>query len=109
MGQIPALGLRFAIQFRGDLRWRMGLQAQSIAAVQPLDQNREGLGRIVERPHDLGRVLLQQFAQGLAGLDADGLSLGPVNHIPGLPDGVVAGQFPAKLLRQPAPPQTRSW
>ena len=71
VGQIPALGFRLTTQFRSDFRRRVDLQAQSIAAIQPLDQNREGLCRILERPHDLGRVLLQQFAQGLAGVRTD--------------------------------------
>ncbi len=89
VGHVPALGIGLAAKLFAHGGGWMHLQAQPLAAVQPLDKDGEGLVRVISWAHDGFRISQQQFAQRFAAGDIHGLSFGPINDFPRLADWVI--------------------
>jgi hypothetical protein len=73
----------------------MHLEAQTLAAIEPLDEERERPVSRKVRSHDRGGLGLQHGAESSAveaPADQDGLGLGTVDQFPALTDGPVRWQ-----------------
>jgi hypothetical protein len=89
-GDVPILGLRFPAERWGEVRRRMHLKAQTLPAIEPLDEEgKRAVGRKA-RSHDRCGVGLQHGAEGATvegPTHQDGLGLGTVDQLPALADG----------------------
>jgi len=99
VGDVPVFGLWLAAEGGGHGHGRVDLEAEALAAVEPLDEDGEGSRGGPFRAHDSRGIFFQELAKRLSletALRGDGLGFRAVDDLPAFADRTGRGKGAAQ-------------